>query len=78
MDLMIPKEMKYNLHYGKVRRDVLAPPHGTYTSCSVVKYEVTRFNDQIADSQKRLRNITFGWLANREDPVYPNHENLPI
>ena len=34
---MIPKEMKYNLHYGKVRGDVLPPPHGTNTSCSVVK-----------------------------------------
>ena len=34
---MIPKEMKYNLHYGKVRGDVLPPPQGTNTSCSVVK-----------------------------------------
>ena len=37
MGPMIPKEMKYNLHYGKVRGDVLPPPHGTNTSCSVVK-----------------------------------------
>ena len=35
---MIPKEMKYNLHYGKVRGDVLPPPHGTNTSCSVVSH----------------------------------------
>ena len=34
---MILKEMKYNLHYGDVRGDVLLPPHGTNTSCSVVK-----------------------------------------
>ena len=33
----IPKEMKYNLHYGDVRGDVLPPPHGTNTSCSVAK-----------------------------------------
>ena len=25
---MIPKEMKYNLHYGDVRGDVLSPPNG--------------------------------------------------
>ena len=37
MDQMIPKEMKYNLHYGDVRGDVLQPPHGTNTICSVVK-----------------------------------------
>ena len=29
---MIPKEIKYNLHYDEVR-----VPHGTNTSCSVVK-----------------------------------------
>ena len=27
MGPMIPKEMKYNLHYGDVRGDVLPPPH---------------------------------------------------
>ena len=27
MDPVIPKEMKYNLHYGEVRGDVLPPPH---------------------------------------------------
>ena len=37
MGLMIPKVMKYNLHYGDVWGDVLPPPHGTKTSCSVVK-----------------------------------------
>ena len=26
---MIPKEMKYNLHYDDVRGDILRPPHGT-------------------------------------------------
>ena len=29
MGPMIQKEMKYNLHYGNVRGDVLPPPHGT-------------------------------------------------
>ena len=37
MGPMIAKEMKYNLHYGKVWGDVLLLPHDTNTSCSVVK-----------------------------------------
>ena len=37
MGPMIPKEMKNNLHYGEVRGDVLPPPHGTNTICSVAK-----------------------------------------
>ena len=37
MSQMIPKEMKYNMHYGDVRGDVLPTPHGTNTRCSVVK-----------------------------------------
>ena len=32
MGPMIPKEMKYNLHYGDVRGDVLPPPNDTNTS----------------------------------------------
>ena len=36
MGPMIPKGMKYNLHYGEVRGDVLRQPHDTNTSCSVV------------------------------------------
>ena len=35
MGPMIPKEMKYNLHYGEVRGDVLPPPYGTSIRCSV-------------------------------------------
>ena len=35
MGLVVRKEMKYNLHYGEVRRDVLRPPHGTNTSCTL-------------------------------------------
>ena len=31
---MIPKEIKYNLHYDDVRGDFLRPPHGT-TSATV-------------------------------------------
>ena len=34
---MIPKEMKYNLHYGDEQGDALPPSHGTNTSCSLVK-----------------------------------------
>ena len=37
MGPMIPKEMEYNLHYGKIRGDVLPTPKGTNISCSVVK-----------------------------------------
>ena len=29
MEELIPKELKYNLHYGKVRGDVLPPLQGT-------------------------------------------------
>ena len=36
MGPMIPKEMKYNLHYGDVLEAVLPPPQGTKTSYSVV------------------------------------------
>ena len=35
--LMIPKQTKYNMHYGEVRGDILRLPHGTNTGCSVVK-----------------------------------------
>ena len=35
MGPMIPKEMKYYLYYGDVWGNVLPPPHGTNTSCSV-------------------------------------------
>ena len=37
MGCMIPKEMKNDLHYSDVRGDVLPPPHGTNTSCGIVK-----------------------------------------
>ena len=40
MGPIIPKEMKFNLHYGKVRGDVLPPPHGTNTSCWHQKVQV--------------------------------------
>ena len=35
MGPVTPKEMKYNLHYGEVRRDVLSPPHGTITKVKI-------------------------------------------
>ena len=39
MGSMIPKEMKYNMHYGKVRGDVLRSPHDTNTKSNWnVKY----------------------------------------
>ena len=34
---VISKEMKYNLHYGEVRGDVLRPPHGVYVNKIKVK-----------------------------------------
>ena len=34
---MIPKEMKYNLHYGEVRGDVVPPPYGTNTSKALLQ-----------------------------------------
>ena len=34
---MIPKEMKYNLYYDDEQGDILPPPRGTNTSCTVVK-----------------------------------------
>ena len=39
---MIPKDMKYNLHCGEVRGNILPPSHGTNTSCSEVKYKSKR------------------------------------
>ena len=37
MGPLIQKEMKYNLHYGDVRGDILPPPHGINMTSSVVK-----------------------------------------
>ena len=34
---MIPKEIKYNLHYENVRVDILWPPHGTASDTSTVE-----------------------------------------
>ena len=34
---MIPKEVKYNLHYDDVRGDFLRPPHGTTVKKKVKK-----------------------------------------
>ena len=51
---MIPKEMKYNLHYGKVHGDVLPPPHGTNTICSVVKLTSKRLP---LETKNTLQNI---------------------
>ena len=40
--MMIAKEMKYKLHYDDVRGDVLPPPHGNNTSCSLVKINLKK------------------------------------
>ena len=40
MGPLVPQEMKYNLHYGDVRGDVLPPPHNTNTSLREVKIKV--------------------------------------
>ena len=38
MGSMIPKEIKYNLHYDDVRRDLLQQPHGTtYLPFSIIR-----------------------------------------
>ena len=53
MGPMIPKEMIYNLHYGKVRGDILPPPHGTNTSYSVISVKKIAFgNKQHTTGQK--------------------------
>ena len=46
MGPMILKEMKHNLHYGKVRGDVLLPSHGTNTSCSVMSKKIAFGNKE--------------------------------
>ena len=46
MGPMILKEMKYNLHYGNVRGDVLRPPHGTNTSCSKINVKKIAFENK--------------------------------
>ena len=51
---MIPKEMKHNLRYGEVRRDVLRPPHDTNISSSVVKDKKRR---QATCVQVRIYNF---------------------
>ena len=38
---MIPKEIKYNLHFDDVRGDILRPPHGT-KSATVSEIKVKR------------------------------------
>ena len=53
---MIPKEMEYNLHYGDVRGDVPLPPHGTNTSCSVVKINVKKIS-----MTRSITNVT-NWI----------------
>ena len=40
MGPMIAKEMRYNLHHGDVRGDVLPPPHGSNMSFSLKRLVV--------------------------------------
>ena len=40
MGPMISKEMKYNLHYGDVRGDILPPPHATVATFSTLAYDL--------------------------------------
>ena len=45
MGSMIPKEIKYSLHYDDVRGDFLRPPHGTTpANVSFYDYYVDVFN----------------------------------
>ena len=54
MGPMIPKEMKYNLHYGKVRGDVLSPTHGTNTSCSKINVKNIAFGNKEHTTDKKM------------------------
>ena len=56
---MIPKETKYNLHYGEVRGDILRPPHGTITSCSVIKWTSKKIS--FGNKEHRLENGNLGF-----------------
>ena len=52
---MIPKETKYNLHYGKVRGDVLPPPHGTNTKqCSKINVKTIAFGNKEHTTDKKM------------------------
>ena len=46
---MIPKEMKYNLHYDDVRGNILRPPHGTTpaTSKSYTSYYTHQWTGEV-------------------------------
>ena len=50
----IPKEMKYELHYGDVRGGVLPPPHGTNTSCSVVNVKKIAFGNKKHTTDQKM------------------------
>ena len=46
MGPMIPKEMKYNLHYGKVWGDVLPPSHYYQLRCSKINVKKIAFGNK--------------------------------
>ena len=62
MSPMIPKEMKYNLHCGDVRGDVLPPPYGTNTSSNEVCNTAYPF-DAVSHPEEILLNISSGLHA---------------
>ena len=69
---MILKEMKYNLHYGNVRGDVLPPPRGTNTSYSVVKpskYLLSIFNNPSKYLDVKLKAMTSICFSSERDTV---------
>ena len=65
----IPKEMKYNLHYGEVLEDILRPPHGINTSRSVVKPIVKRRWGLNRNSM--LRHLEISGLSNNTNGIPP-------
>ena len=50
---MIPKQIKYNLHYDDVRGAFLRPPHGT-TPATVKKLPLETKNTQSHENRSRF------------------------
>ena len=76
---MIPKEMKYNVHNGKLRGDVLPPPRGRNTNCSVVKINVKKIafgNKEHTTDQKM--GVSVKSLPSFTKRTCFRYENTPI
>ena len=72
MGPMIPKEMKYNLHYGNIRGDFLPPPHGTNTTmCTTENTEAQRKKKNAIDGalERSVEKKNTVRLESDADPV---------